>query len=60
MVNQIEDINPFLVNIPFLNPLKTSENRNFSDVFKGFRNEILTGNGLIAFPAVYGKKDQVP
>ena len=34
-------INPFHANVPFLYPLKTSENQRFSDVFGGYRNGTL-------------------
>ena len=34
-------INPFYANVPFLYPLKTSENLWFSDVFRGYRNGTL-------------------
>ena len=34
-----EEINPFLPNVPFLIPLKTSENLWFSDVFRGIKRE---------------------
>ena len=30
----------------FFNPLKTSENRRISDVFRGYRSETLVENGL--------------
>ena len=33
-------VNSFYPKIPFLNPLKTSENKRFSDVFRGYRNGI--------------------
>ena len=36
----------FQPNVPFLNPLKTSENLWFSDIFRGYRNETLGENGL--------------
>ena len=35
-------VNPFQVNVPFLYPLKTSENLWFSDVFNEHRNGTLT------------------
>ena len=35
------DINPCSANVPFLYPLKTSENQRFSDVFKGYRKGTL-------------------
>ena len=34
-------------NVPFLYPLKTSENQRFSDVFRGYRNRTLDWIGLI-------------
>ena len=40
------NINPFQVNVPFLHPLKTSENRRFSDVFRGYRKGTLAWNEL--------------
>ena len=40
-------LNPFSTNVPSLNCLKTSENRRFSDVFRGCRKETLVKNGLI-------------
>ena len=43
------NINPFHVHIPFLYPLKTSENLKFSDVFRGYRNGTLAWIGLIHF-----------
>ena len=36
-MNDNETINQFLANVPILNPLKTSENRKFSGVFKGYK-----------------------
>ena len=33
--------NPFLVDVPFLYPLKTSEKSNNADVFRGYRNGTL-------------------
>ena len=39
--NNIKLINPFQINAPFLYPLKKSENRGFSDFFRGYRNETL-------------------
>ena len=36
----------FQPNVPFLNPLKTSENLWFSDIFRGYRNETLGENGV--------------
>ena len=34
-------INPFQDNVPFLYPLKTSENQRFFDVLRGYRKVIL-------------------
>ena len=39
-------INPFSTSAPLLHPLKTSENRRFSDVFRGYRSGTLVENGL--------------
>ena len=39
-------INPFQTNVSFLYPLKTSENRRFSDVFRGYRKGTLAWNRL--------------
>ena len=33
--------NPSYANVPFLYPLKMSENQRFSDVFRGDRNKAL-------------------
>ena len=44
-------INPFQTNAPFLYPLKTSENLQFSDVFRGYRKGTLAWNWLIIFYA---------
>ena len=41
--------NPFLSNIPFIYPLKTSENKRFSDVFRGYKKGTLETNGLMFF-----------
>ena len=41
-------INLFQANVPFLYPLKTSENRRFSDVFRGYKKGTLIWNGLIS------------
>ena len=40
-------LNPFSTNVLVLNPLKTSENRKFFDVFRGCRKGTLVENGLI-------------
>ena len=42
----IDTLNPFLVNVLFLHPLKTSENLWFSNIFRGYRNGTLLWNGL--------------
>ena len=34
-------------NVPFLYPLKTSANRRFSDIFRGYRSRTLVENGSI-------------
>ena len=39
-------LNPFPTNVPLLCPLKTSENRRFSDVFRGHRSGALVENRL--------------
>ena len=50
-------INPFPTNVPLLYPLKTSENRRFSDVFGGggggYRNGTLVENRLNKNPLLY-------
>ena len=38
--------NPFSTNVPLLYLLKTSENFQFSDVFRGYRSGTLVENGL--------------
>ena len=38
-------MNLFSANAPLLYPLKTSENRRFSDVFRGYRSGTLVENG---------------
>ena len=40
--------NPFQDNVPLLYTLKNLENQRFSDVFRGYKKETLTWNGLIA------------
>ena len=37
MLSQRNKNNPFLANALILYPLKTSENRSFSDVFSGYK-----------------------
>ena len=39
--------NTFSTNVPSLYPLKTSENRRFSDVFRGYRIGTLVENGVM-------------
>ena len=39
-------LNPLLVNVLFLYPLKTSENQRFSNIFRRFRNGTPARNGL--------------
>ena len=45
--NKNSNINPFSANVPLLYPLKTSENRRFSEVFRGFTSGRLVKNELI-------------
>ena len=40
------NINPLSTKVPLLYPLKTSENRRFLDVFRGYRSGTLVENGL--------------
>ena len=40
-------INPFSTHAPLLYPLKTSENRRFSDLFRGYRSGTWVENGLM-------------
>ena len=47
LVLTIIRVNSSLPNVPFLHPLKTSENLWFSDVFRGYRNRALGKNGLL-------------
>ena len=42
----LKHINPFSTNVPLLYPLKTSENLQFSDVFRGYRSGTLVENEL--------------
>ena len=39
-------LNPFSTNVLLLYALKTSENRRFSDAFRGYRSGALVENGL--------------
>ena len=41
--------NPFSTSVPYLYPLKT-ENRRFSDIFRGHRSGTLVENGLKTMP----------
>ena len=43
----LQTFNPFSTNVPLLYPLKTSKNRRFSDVFRGYRSGTLVENDLI-------------
>ena len=43
--NQV-NLNPFPANVPYLYPLKTSENQRVSDIFRGCRKGTLAWNGL--------------
>ena len=43
---QLPRINPFLVNVPILYPLKRPENQRFSGVFRGYKMGTLAGNML--------------
>ena len=42
----VNRLNLFSTNVPLLYPLKTSENRMFSDIFRGYRSGTLVENGL--------------
>ena len=39
-------LNPFHVNVPFLYPLKTSENPEFSDAFRGYKYGTFAWSGF--------------
>ena len=41
--------NPFLVNVPYICPLKTPAKQRFSRVFRVHKIETLTGNGINKF-----------
>ena len=43
-------LNHFTQNVPFLYPIKISENLWFSDVFRGYKTGTLALNGLIKSP----------
>ena len=45
--NKKNILNTFSTNAPLLYPLKTPENLQFSDVFRGYRSGTLVENGLI-------------
>ena len=47
-ITDVKLIKPYSPNVTFLHPLKTSENRRFSDVFRGYRNVTLGEYGLIS------------
>ena len=49
MSSETLDLNAFSTNISLLYPLQTSENRSFSDVFRGYRSRTLVENGLIQY-----------
>ena len=49
MSSETLDLNPFSTNVSLLYPLQTSENRSFSDVFRGYRSRTLVQNGLIQY-----------
>ena len=46
-------LNPFSTNLPLLYSLKTSKNRRFSDVFRGYRSGTLVENGLNSYPEAF-------
>ena len=48
-VSEKQNINSFQVKCSFLYPLKTSKNLWFSDIFRGYRKEILPSHGLMTF-----------
>ena len=43
------ELNPFSTNVPFLYPLKISQNLRFSDVFRGYRSETLVEKWVKCF-----------
>ena len=50
-------LNPFSTNVSIMYPLKTSENLQFSDIFRGCRSETLVKNdglnqGFLTFQAL--------
>ena len=47
-ITDVKLIKPYSPYVTFLHPLKTSENRRFSDVFRGYRNVTLGEYGLIS------------
>ena len=49
-INLRKCINPFHANVPFLCPLKTSENLWFSNVFRGYRYRTLALSHLAMYP----------
>ena len=46
-----ESLNPFVPNVPFFYPRKTSQTSRFSDFFKGKKKGALGTNGLISATA---------
>ena len=51
-------VNPFSTNVSLLHPLKTLENLEFSDVFKGYRSGTLIENGLWLIPSYLTNTEQ--
>ena len=47
VVVDFPSVNPFSTNIPFLYPLKASENLWFSNIFRGYKSGTLVENGLM-------------
>ena len=41
-------VNPFHTSVPFLHPLKASENQSFFDIFRGYRNGTLIRDGFMS------------
>ena len=48
-------LNPSHVNVPFLYPMITPENRRFYNVFRGYRNRKLASKGLTRRESWYGQ-----
>ena len=58
--NNFFTFNPLHAPVPFLYPLKISENQRFSDVSRGYRNGTLVWNGLKTFQSTgYFTKSKV-